>query len=82
MLFGATDTLRETSGLISNLFFFSVHQLTQETDYIFGLFDTSHMPYHIMSEPGDKPTLEEMVGKALDVLEKDRKGYFLFVEGE
>lgn len=58
-------------------------QLTQETDYIFGLFDASHMPYHIMPEEGrDKPTLEEMVGKALDVLEKDRKGYFLFVEGE
>lgn len=51
-------------------------------DYIFGLFDTNHMPYHIMPESEGKPTLEEMVGKALDVLEKDRKGYFLFVEGE
>lgn len=28
-----------------------------------------------------RPSLEEMVGKALDILEKDKKGFFLFVEG-
>lgn len=46
-----------------------------------GLFDSSHMPYNIDSDHAVKPTLVEMVGKALDVLEKDQKGYFLFVEG-
>lgn len=46
-----------------------------------GLFDSSHMPYNIDSDHAAKPTLAEMVGKALDVLEKDQKGYFLFVEG-
>lgn len=39
------------------------------------------MPYNIDSDHTVKPTLAEMVGKALDVLEKDQKGYFLFVEG-
>lgn len=39
------------------------------------------MPYHIEANHSVTPTLEEMVGKALDVLEKDQKGYFLFVEG-
>lgn len=47
-----------------------------------GLFDSSHMPYNIDSDHAVKPTLAEMVGKALDVLEKDPKGYFLFVEGK
>lgn len=40
------------------------------------------MPYNIDSDHAAKPTLAEMVGKALDVLEKDQKGYFLFVEGK
>lgn len=46
-----------------------------------GLFDASHIPYNIDMDHSVKPTLEEMVSKALDVLEKDQKGYFLFVEG-
>lgn len=29
-----------------------------------------------------KPTLSEMVGAALDILERDDKGYFLFIEGK
>lgn len=56
-------------------------QLTTDTDFVLGLFDTNHMPYHIQTQPEEKPTLEEMVAKSLDILEKDRKGYFLFVEG-
>ncbi|XP_037026003.1 alkaline phosphatase [Bradysia coprophila] len=55
--------------------------ISQDTDYVLGLFDSSHMPYNIDSDHAVKPTLAEMVGKALDVLEKDQKGYFLFVEG-
>lgn len=48
-----------------------------------GLFAASHIPYNIEKKSdSDKPSLEEMVGKALDVLEKDKKGFFLFVEGK
>lgn len=48
-----------------------------------GLFAAEHMPYNIeKTSDSDKPSLEEMVGKALDVLEKDKKGFFLFVEGK
>lgn len=48
-----------------------------------GLFAASHIPYNIEKIPdSDKPSLEEMVDKALDVLKKDKKGFFLFVEGK
>lgn len=46
-----------------------------------GLFDNLHLPYHLQADRAVKPSLAEMVSKALDVLEKDPKGYFLFVEG-
>lgn len=40
------------------------------------------MPYNIEKQlDSSVPSLAEMVGKALDVLENDRKGFFLFVEG-
>uniref|UniRef100_A0A7G3ABG4 Alkaline phosphatase n=1 Tax=Lutzomyia longipalpis TaxID=7200 RepID=A0A7G3ABG4_LUTLO len=50
-------------------------------DYLFGLFSNEHMPFHLEDEAEKKPTLTEMVSKALDVLEKNDKGYLLFVEG-
>lgn len=46
-----------------------------------GLFDNLHLPYHINANLSVKPTLAEMVAKALDVLEEKKTGYFLFVEG-
>lgn len=46
-----------------------------------GLFDNLHLPYHINADQTTKPTLSEMVDKALDVLEHQNNGYFLFVEG-
>ncbi|KAK3705504.1 hypothetical protein RRG08_041378 [Elysia crispata] len=53
----------------------------EQTDYLLGLFDSSHMPY----EPDDKnrkqPSLVEMTQKALEILQKDKNGYFLLVEG-
>lgn len=39
------------------------------------------MPFNIDADKTEKPSLTEMVDKALDILEKDNKGYFLFVEG-
>ncbi|XP_016955180.1 alkaline phosphatase [Drosophila biarmipes] len=55
-----------------------------KTDYLLGLFDTSHMPYH-----GDRhrthyedaePSLSDMTEAAIKLLSKNEEGYFLFVE--
>ncbi|XP_037950626.1 membrane-bound alkaline phosphatase-like [Teleopsis dalmanni] len=56
-----------------------------KTEYLLGLFSNSHCPYH-----GDlkrsrltnaKPSLSEMTEAAIKVLQKNNKGFFLFVEG-
>lgn len=56
-----------------------------KTQYLMGLFEASHMDYNLeVIEDGRQafePTLTEMVDKAIDVLETEKKGYFLFVEG-
>lgn len=55
-----------------------------KTDYLLGLFDTSHLPYH-----GDRrrthyedaePSLSDMTEAAIKMLSKNEEGYFLFVE--
>ncbi|XP_055638981.1 alkaline phosphatase-like [Toxorhynchites rutilus septentrionalis] len=56
-------------------------EVDKNTEYLLGLFDAKHLPYHIDADARTKPTLEEMVAKALDVLENDGRGYFLFIEG-
>lgn len=55
------------------------------TPYLLGLFEASHMLYNLETiEQGREPfepTLTEMVDKAIDILDTEEKGYFLFVEG-
>lgn len=53
-----------------------------ETRHLLGLFDRSHMKYEADRETdtGGEPSLAEMTGKALDILSRNRKGYFLMVE--
>ena len=46
-----------------------------------GLFATSHIPFHVDADNETIPSLAEMVDKAIDVLEAQNRGYFLFVEG-
>ncbi|KAH8278283.1 hypothetical protein KR044_009645 [Drosophila immigrans] len=55
-----------------------------KTDYLLGLFDVSHCPYH-----GDRsrnqldyaePSLSEMTEAAIKLLSRNEQGYFLFVE--
>ena len=51
--------------------------------HVLGLFEPSHMRYE-HDRPADaagEPSLEEMTGKALDILAQNPKGYFLMVEG-
>lgn len=53
-----------------------------ETDHLLGLFERSHMEYNEdrKSDIGGEPSLTEMTSKAIDVLQKNDKGYFLMVE--
>ena len=56
-----------------------------KTDYLMGLFGTgSHLKYHLQAEAEgvtNEPTLWEMTQKALEVVQKNENGFFLFVEG-
>lgn len=53
------------------------------TPKILGLFDPGHMQFNAdrSNDPGGEPTLAQMTAKALDVLQRSPKGYFLLVEG-
>jgi alkaline phosphatase len=46
-----------------------------------GLFTSSHMSYDLDRDPALEPSLSEMTTKAIDVLAKNPKGFFLMVEG-
>ena len=50
-------------------------------DRILGLFTNSHMSYDLDRDPATEPSLADMTTKAMDVLAKNSKGYFLMVEG-
>ena len=51
--------------------------------YLLGLFEPSHAQYEAdrANDPAGEPSLTEMTDKALRVLMKDPKGFFLHVEG-
>ncbi len=52
------------------------------TKHLLGLFDMSHMHYEADREndTGEEPSITEMTEKAIDILSKNNKGYFLMVE--
>ncbi len=54
----------------------------KQTDHLLGLFERSHMEYEHdrPSDTGGEPSLTEMTAKAIDILSKNKKGYFLMVE--
>ncbi|KAG8233249.1 hypothetical protein J437_LFUL013511 [Ladona fulva] len=78
------SSLKEKMGLKSK-YVWNGEQLqavdASSTDYLLGLFDSSHMEYHLLSNNSKNPTLAEMTGKAIEILSKNPKGYVLFVEG-
>lgn len=57
----------------------------KKTDYLLGLFSSSHCPYHGDLERDELtdeiPSLSEMTRAAIELLSRSEKGYFLFVEG-
>ncbi|XP_067659108.1 alkaline phosphatase-like isoform X2 [Haliotis asinina] len=54
-----------------------------ETDFLLGLFNQDHMQYEAerKQNPDKEPSLADMTDKAIRILRKNPKGYFLFVEG-
>jgi len=52
-----------------------------KTDKLLALFTSSHMSYDLDRDPAKEPSLAEMTTKAMDVLARNGKGYFLMVEG-
>lgn len=59
------------------------HLNTETTGPVLGLFNSSHMEYEAdrAKDKGGEPSLAEMTGKAIDILDNNKKGYFLLVEG-
>jgi alkaline phosphatase len=53
-----------------------------KTPKVLGLFEPGHMKFEAdrASDPAGEPSLTEMTGKAIDVLARAPKGYFLMVE--
>ncbi|VVD00215.1 unnamed protein product, partial [Leptidea sinapis] len=49
-------------------------------DYVLGLFENSHMQYHLQANNQTEPTLAEMTEVAIRMLKRNEKGFFLFVE--
>ncbi|KAG5683695.1 hypothetical protein PVAND_012961 [Polypedilum vanderplanki] len=56
-----------------------------DVDKLFGLFNSDHIQYYIDilrdNLEAEKPSLADMTKKAIEILDTDEKGYFLFVEG-
>jgi len=52
-----------------------------KTGRLLGLFTSGHMSYDLDRDPAKEPSLADMTTKAMDVLSRNGKGYFLMVEG-
>ena len=49
--------------------------------YVTGLFSNSHMAYEADRDNANEPSLAELTEKAIQILSKNEKGFFLLVEG-
>jgi alkaline phosphatase len=56
---------------------------TAKVDHLLALFEPSHMQFEAdrVRDPAGEPSLAEMTFKAISILEKNPKGFFLMVEG-
>ncbi|KAJ9577042.1 hypothetical protein L9F63_006390, partial [Diploptera punctata] len=52
----------------------------EDTDYVLGLFKSSHLKYKLQDNEEKYPSLEEMTKTAINILKKNENGFFLFVE--
>ncbi|KAG6931955.1 Alkaline Phosphatase, Intestinal [Chelydra serpentina] len=51
------------------------------TDYLLGLFEPKDMKYELNRDAGTDPSIVEMTEKAVRILRRNPRGFFLFVEG-
>lgn len=53
-----------------------------KTDHLLGLFQPSHLQYDhdLPKDKAGEPSLTEMTAKSIDILSKNKKGFFLMVE--
>uniref|UniRef100_A0A182P0S9 Alkaline phosphatase n=1 Tax=Anopheles epiroticus TaxID=199890 RepID=A0A182P0S9_9DIPT len=59
---------------------------TANTDYLLGLFESGHMKYNLELKESEElsrtePTLEEMTRTGIELLQRNKNGYVLFIEG-
>ncbi|XP_055796934.1 intestinal-type alkaline phosphatase [Salvelinus fontinalis] len=54
----------------------------EKTDYLMGLFEPSDCRYELERDHTMDPSLTEMVDKAIKILRRNPKGFYLFVEDE
>nr|WP_274378705.1 alkaline phosphatase [Desulforamulus profundi] len=52
-----------------------------KSDKIWGMFSPTSLSYDMDRNPAEQPSLAEMTAKAIEVLSKDKDGFFLMVEG-
>ncbi|XP_047522124.1 membrane-bound alkaline phosphatase-like [Pieris napi] len=50
-------------------------------EYLLGLFESSHLRYNMLTNPTTEPSLAELTEVAIRMLQRNDKGFFLFVEG-
>ncbi|XP_047229990.1 intestinal-type alkaline phosphatase [Girardinichthys multiradiatus] len=53
----------------------------RKTNFLLGLFETKDCRYELERDSSMDPSLTEMTEKAIKILRKNPKGFFLFVEG-
>lgn len=53
----------------------------EKTEYLLGLFSSGHMSFNLDADREKEPTLIEMTEAAIKLLQKEKNGYFIFVEG-
>ncbi|XP_005180904.3 membrane-bound alkaline phosphatase [Musca domestica] len=54
---------------------------TSNVSHIMGIFNTKAMDYYAVSDKSQQPSLAEMTETALNLLQRNEKGYFIFIEG-
>ena len=54
---------------------------SSEIDHLLGIFNKDQMEYSVDRDTNKEPSLVEMTAKAMEILNKNSKGYFLMVEG-
>lgn len=54
----------------------------ENTEYALGLFASSHLDFNLNADRTKQPSLREMTEAAIKILQKNKNGFYLFVEGE